>query len=227
MPTSSPPPKRLIVLLSGGLDSAVLASLLMAEGHEIEAISFDYGQRHRREIESARAIAVRLGIMHLIVDIRSFAMVADRSSLTGSAPVPHGHYAEESMKSTVVPNRNTIFVAYAAARAISAGMDGVAIAAHAGDHTIYPDCRAEWVSAVQNVIRAGNWDADRFEIHAPFLSLSKADIVGLGAMHDAPMRLTWSCYEGGLIHCGRCGTCIERKEAFSLIGLEDPTEYAA
>lgn len=227
MPTSEPRPKPLVVLASGGLDSTVLAASLLAEGHPLIAVSFEYGQKHLRELDSAASVMAWLGIDHRIIDVRGLGKISKGSALTGEIPVPHGHYAEESMKATVVPHRNTIFVAFAAALAMQEGFAGVAIAAHGGDHAIYPDCRKEWVEAVQNVIRLGCWDADGFEIHAPFLSMTKSDIVIRGVEVDAPLRRTWSCYEGGRIHCGLCGTCVERKEAFERAGIVDPTEYAA
>jgi 7-cyano-7-deazaguanine synthase len=139
-------------------------------------------------------------------------------------PVPHGHYAAENMKQTVVPNRNMIMLAVAAGWAISEKADRVAYGAHAGDHTIYPDCRPEFAAALGKAIGLADWH--HLDLHCPFIKLSKTDIVRLGAQLHVDFAQTWSCYEGGELHCRRCGTCVERKEAFERAGVIDPTKYA-
>jgi len=171
------------------------------------------------------------GIEHAVVDLAHsdgimesvFDLIASGSQ-TGNEPVPEGHYAEESMKATVVPNRNMIMISIAVGWAVSTGSKDVYAAMHAGDHTIYPDCREEFVVPLQQAIQKGNaWNNCYF--WAPFLEKTKAEIVKLGADLHAPLDQTWSCYKGGILHCGVCGTCVERKEAFQFAGVVDPTEY--
>lgn len=215
---------RIVVLLSGGMDSSVLAYDLRAAGHTVAALSVRYGQRHVRELESARAIAAKLGIEHRAVDVSSLSGLFGSCALTDpGVAVPHGHYAAETMKSTVVPNRNMIFLSLAAAWAIGLGFDGVAFAAHAGDHYIYPDCRGPFIEAFQRAVHLGNDRA--IEVVAPYTTWDKARICVRGSELGVPFAETWSCYEGGQEHCGACGTCIERREAFSLAHVTDPTAY--
>ena len=216
---------KTVVLFSGGLDSTALLALLKDQRRDLVAISFDYGQRHRRELDAARAVVERLGISHRILDIRSLTSVMQGSALTSeNVAVPHGHYEEQSMQATVVPNRNMIFLSLAFAEAIQVGADRVAYGAHAGDHAIYPDCRPEFVRAMGEAARLCHYRP--IELETPFVEIRKEEIVHLGAEVGAPFELTWSCYEGGERHCGRCGTCVERREAFSLAGISDPTDYA-
>lgn len=220
-----PAPVTSVLVLSGGLDSTVLLYDLHAVGRTLHALTIDYGQRHRREIDHAAASAARLGIPHRIADLRSLAPLFGSSSLTDAAtPVPHGHYEAETMKATVVPNRNMILLAVAAAWAMSLKAGSVAYAAHGGDHAIYPDCRPEFADALDTAIRLADWHQVRLE--RPYVGLTKADIVRRGATLNVPFALTWSCYEGRGIHCGRCGTCVERREAFARAGIPDPTTYA-
>ncbi len=215
---------KIVVLLSGGMDSAVLAYHLLSLGYELKAISFQYGQKHARELDSASEISSRLGIEHRVVDLSSLKCLFGSSALTDSSiAVPHGHYSATNMKSTIVPNRNMIFLSIAAAFAISSEHSGVAFAAHAGDHFIYPDCRPAFVSAMQQSLCEGN-DRD-LKVVSPFLDWDKAKICARGAELNVPFALTWSCYEGGDLHCGECGTCQERKEAFRNSKVFDPTEY--
>jgi len=220
--------RRAVILLSGGLDSTVLAAAMLQDGWELSALSVDYGQRHRRELDAAEAVAQALGIPHRILDLSWFASLIPASSQTDrSVPVPHGHYAQATMKVTVVPNRNMVMLSLAAAHALGIGAQAIAIAAHAGDHAIYPDCREEFMRDFLACVRSGNWDADALHLHRPFVAMSKADIARIGCDIGAPTHLTYSCYEGEQVHCGRCGTCVERKEAFDLAGAYDPTEYRA
>lgn len=193
----------------------------------ILALSVLYGQRHAREVEAARAVCRALDVPHVVIDIAE----AMSPHLTGSAltdpsiPVPHGHYAAASMKATVVPNRNMMLLSIATAVAAAHGYSAVAYAAHAGDHAIYPDCREEFIEAMAEAMRLANYQP--IDLVAPFSGMSKDDIAWLGEQVAAPMEVTWSCYEGGLLHCGKCGTCVERKEAFELSGVADPTVYEA
>jgi len=216
---------RSVVVYSGGLDSTVLLAHLLAEGRETHAFTVNYGQRHAREIESAKAVCAHYGVPHRVADLRALQEVFGSNSLTNSAvDVAEGHYTEETMKTTVVPNRNMILLAVAAARAIALKADTLAYAAHGGDHAIYPDCRPEFADAMDRAIAIADWHKVRLE--RPLVSWTKADIVKRGAGLGVPFALTWSCYKGGDTHCGRCGTCIERREAFHVAGIPDPTVYA-
>ncbi|MBC9890579.1 MAG: 7-cyano-7-deazaguanine synthase QueC [Opitutae bacterium] len=208
---------KTVLAYSGGLDSTVLLYHLVAEGGVVSALSVNYGQRHQRELDSARA--------HKTIDLSSLGKLLEGCSLTNpDLPMPQGHYAEPSMKATVVPNRNMLFLALAASWAISLGADTVSYAAHSGDHAIYPDCRESFAQALDNAIRLADWREIR--LNRPFVHLDKRAIVERGATLGVPFARTWSCYEGGQFHCGRCGTCIERREAFHCAGVEDPTLYA-
>ena len=216
---------KTIVICSGGLDSVSLAHMV-AQDHELAGlISFDYGQRHRKELDYAALCAQRLGVPHDIIDLRPVGAVLTGSALTDDVDVPDGHYAEDSMKVTVVPNRNAIMLTVAFGAAAARGADAVATAVHGGDHFIYPDCRpafTEAFEAMQKLALDGYADVSLF---TPFVHRSKADIVTEGARVNTPFAQTWSCYKGGDNHCGRCGTCVERREAFHLAGIPDPTIY--
>jgi 7-cyano-7-deazaguanine synthase len=215
---------NLIVTYSGGMDSTVLLHHLLVIGNNVRALSVNYGQRHARELQNAAAICASLGVEHRIADLRSLAGIIGGSSLTSpDVPVPDGHYAEETMKTTVVPNRNMILLAVAAGWAMAVKADAVAYAVHSGDHAIYPDCRPAFADAVAHAIELADWH--KVELLRPFISLTKADIVRRGVELRVPFADTWSCYKGGERHCGRCGTCIERREAFCLAGIPDPTSY--
>jgi 7-cyano-7-deazaguanine synthase len=209
---------RAIVALSGGMDStAALAVYAQHGSYDILAVSFDYGQRHSRELESARLVAEHLGVPHEVVDLRGHL---SGSALLGDGDVPHGHYAADTMTQTVVNGRNLLFISHLVARTRPG--DTVVAAVHAGDHFIYGDCRPAFIEPLRTAIAA----AYEVSLHTPFLHATKADIARAGDLAHAPFALSWSCYEGGDIHCGRCGTCVERAEAFSLAGVPDPTEYA-
>lgn len=227
---ATPPTRTAVTVLSGGMDSTTLAHLLADEGWRLRLLSFDYGQRHSRELASAGRVAALLGAPHDIVDLRSVGALLNGSALTDRAvEVPDGHYTDESMRSTVVPNRNAIFASVAIGVAVAAGAEAVALGIHAGDHAIYPDCRPEFVAALERLAKVANEDfiAEKFAVLTPLVHSSKADIVRRGAELGVPFAETWSCYRGGELHCGRCGTCVERREAFELAGLPDPTEYEA
>jgi 7-cyano-7-deazaguanine synthase len=216
---------KTVAIFSGGLDSTVLLAHLLAEGDEVLALSVDYGQRHRRELDHARSIASQLGVRWQLADLAGVRpLLAGSSQTSDDVPVPHGHYAAENMKQTVVPNRNMIMLAVAAGWAISERADRLAYGAHGGDHTIYPDCRPEFAAAVGQAIALADWH--RVELYCPFIHSKKSDIVRRGAELGVDFASTWSCYEGGAVHCGLCGTCVERKEAFALAGVADPTRYA-
>lgn len=208
-----------LVLLSGGVDSTVA----LAQSEAKDTVSIFYGQRHHREIAAAAAVAEHYGARHDVVDLSSLAPHLRSALTTPSVEVPDGHYEAESMKATVVPNRNAIFIMVAAGVASSRGLREVVIGSHAGDHAIYPDCRPEFTEAASEAARLGCG----VRVVAPFSKAHKRDIVKSGANWGAPFHLTWSCYRGGEAHCGTCGTCTERREAFVLAGVPDPTTYLA
>lgn len=218
--------QKSIVLLSGGIDSTVLLAKLVAEGRSVLAMGVDYGQRHRCEIDAARAVCERLGVEYRLADLRSLAPFFGKNSLTDSGvPVYEGAYDEAGMKTTVVPARNLVLIALATAWAISEKCDTIAYAAHGGDHTIYPDCRPEFAEKLDAVVQISDWH--HVQLERPFVDMDKEAIVRLGAELKAPLELTWSCYNGGKTHCGKCSTCVERREAFRAAGVNDPTLYAA
>jgi 7-cyano-7-deazaguanine synthase len=166
-----------------------------------------------------------LAVPHELADLSGVQHLLAGSSLTSpEIPVAEGHYTQDSMKSTVVPNRNMLFLALATSYALSVDATAVAYAAHSGDHAIYPDCRREFADAMQTAIQLADWNT--IELMRPFVDWNKAEIVHRGAQLNTPLEETWSCYNGGQVHCGRCGTCIERREAFDLCGIKDPTLYA-
>lgn len=219
---------RAVAIVSGGMDSVTLAHLLKRQGYDLTLVSVDYGQRHAKELGFAAETADRLGAAHHVIDLTSITKLLTGSALTDATiPVPHGHYAAPTMAATVVPNRNATMLCAAVAIAISAGAELVATGVHAGDHAIYPDCRPEFIAAFQTMIEVANegFLADGFHISAPFITALKADIASLGDQLRVPWDRTWSCYEGGDLHCGRCGTCVERIEAFQLAEITDPTSY--
>ncbi len=217
-------PKTLVVC-SGGLDSVTLAYQVAKERTLTRLLSFDYGQRHRKELDYAAAAAADLGVPHDIVDISGMARFLTGSALTGDVDVPDGHYSEETMRVTVVPNRNAIMLTIAFGVAAGERAEAVGAAMHAGDHFIYPDCRPQFTDAfqaMQNTALEGMWEAD---LYTPFIERSKSDIARLAGELGVPIAKTWSCYKGGERHCGRCGTCVERLEALHLAGVDDPTDY--
>ena len=217
---------KALAVVSGGLDSVTLAHLLAGEGQLGGLISFDYGQRHKKELHFAQACAERLKVPYFPIDLTSLTSHLRGSALTDTVGVPDGHYAAESMKQTIVPNRNAIMLAIAFGIAPAQGMNAVATAIHAGDHFIYPDCRPDFADLFERMEQRaldGMWEV---KLLTPFIHASKTTIARRAAELRVPIAETWSCYKGGEIHCGRCGTCVERCEAFALAGVEDPTLYA-
>ncbi len=216
---------KTIVICSGGLDSVSLAYKVATENTLHSLLSFDYGQRHHKELDYAASCAARLGVAHQIIDIRAIGASLTGSALTEDIDVPDGHYAEDSMKITVVPNRNAIMLAIAFGVAAAQDADAVATAVHGGDHFIYPDCRPAFIDAFQIMQDQALDGYAKVQLYTPFVNGSKADIITAGAAHNTPFADTWSCYKGGAQHCGRCGTCVERIEAFDLADVADPTTY--
>jgi 7-cyano-7-deazaguanine synthase len=229
-PAACTVPPHVVVVFSGGLDSTTLAYWLASQGARLTLLSVDYGQRHGKELESARRTAATLGATHHMADLRAAGRLLGGSALTShEVTVPDGHYTDASMRATVVPNRNALLLDLATGLAITAGAGAVAYGAHGGDHAVYPDCRPEFVAAYQQMTRIANagFLPAGFTVLAPFAAMTKADIASLAAQLGVPAGQTWSCYRGGDLHCGTCGTCTERREAFALAGLDDPTSYAA
>lgn len=215
-----------IAVVSGGMDSTVLAHHARSLYERVDLVSVDYGQRHRKELGFAATSAEALGCHHDIVDLPVRSMLRGSALTDDSVDVPHGHYAEDTMAITVVPNRNAMLIAVAYGIAVARGADTVLVGVHAGDHYVYPDCRPEFIRALDFALRIGNEGVGDVRLEAPFVHHSKADIARLGAVLGVDWSSTWSCYEGGDVHCGRCGTCVERQEAFRLAGVNDPTDYS-
>lgn len=233
-----------VVVVSGGLDSVTLLHHIANEYpyHDLHVISFNYGQRHKKELRCAEHHADLVGDSHEVVDITSIThlLANSGSSLVSDTDVPEGHYAEENMKATVVPNRNMIMASIAAGYAISMNAEFLALGVHAGDHFIYPDCRPRFFYALNAAIVTGNEgfgtiptleegvEVQKF-VHTPFINWTKADIAREAGELDLDFSTTWSCYKGGDIHCGKCGTCVERLEAIAEAGLtgRDTTIYAS
>ena len=214
--------KDSVIIYSGGLDST---TLLYEERERVElAVTFDYGSNHAaREIACARHHCAQLGIEHIVIELGFMSRYFQSSLLSGGDAIPSGNYDEENMKSTVVPFRNGIMLSIACGLAESRGLKRVLIANHGGDHAIYPDCRPEFIEAMDAAMRAGTYV--NVEIAAPYTNLTKADLVRRGAQLGIDYGHTYSCYRGGEKHCGTCGTCTERKEAFREAGIPDPTAY--
>lgn len=214
--------KDSVIVVSGGMDSI---TLLYDKKEEIAlAVTFDYGSKHNaREIAWAKVHCGRLGIRHIVIKLDFMQKYFTSSLLEGGDEIPEGHYADENMKSTVVPFRNGIMLSVAAGIAESNGLKKILIANHGGDHTIYPDCRPEFIGAMDRAIANGTYEDVR--IDAPYTNITKADIAKIGKRLGIDYSETWSCYKGGEKHCGKCGTCIERKEAMALAGIDDRTEY--
>jgi 7-cyano-7-deazaguanine synthase len=213
-----------VVLVSGGMDSVTALYEAAAQGPVVAALSFDYGAKHHeRELPMARWHADKLGIRHVIIRLPFLVEHFESALLQGGAEIPKGHYEEESMKQTVVPFRNGILLAIAAGFAESNQAAGLVIAAHAGDHAIYPDCREGFMLSMAEAIRLGTYA--EVNLLRPFIGLSKGQIASKGAALGVDFAQTWSCYVGGEQHCGECGTCVERREAFLEACLVDPTAY--
>ena len=215
---------KVIVLVSGGMDSVTALHEAVAN-HEVEAaLSFDYGSKHNsRELPFAAHHCKELGVEHRLVALNFINELFTSDLLQSGGVIPEGHYEAENMKQTVVPFRNGIMLAVAAGYAESIGAEGIVIAAHAGDHAIYPDCRETFMEPISEAIRAGTYAG--IEVLRPFIAMRKEDIAAVGAKRGVDFAMTWSCYKGEHLHCGKCGACIERKEAFALAGLGDPTVY--
>ncbi len=215
-----------MVLLSGGMDSTTALYHAATQGKVVAAVSFDYGSKHNsREIPLAAWHAQRLAVRHIVVPLPFVSDYFHSHLLSGGGEIPRGHYAEASMRQTVVPFRNGIMLAITAGMAESMDAQALVIAAHAGDHAIYPDCREPFMAAMADAIESGTYAG--ISLVRPFIALDKAAIVSRGCELGVDFTRTWSCYVGGDRHCGECGTCVERREAFLLAGVPDPTSYVS
>lgn len=215
-----------LLICSGGFDSVTLAHRLHANGQLAALLCFDYGQRHHKEIAAARRCAERLDVPFILLDIRGIGRQLSGSALTDDIAVPHGEYSEESMQLTVVPNRNAIMLTIAFGVAVARKLDTVAIAVHGGDHFVYADCRPEFIDAMAAMQRLALADQAGVQLFAPYVEADKTAIARDAARYGVPIAETWSCYEGGELHCGRCATCLERIDALARAGVVDPTVYA-
>lgn len=221
--------EKVVVIYSGGMDSFTVLNRALKNGKEVYALSFDYGQRHVKELECASLVCKKLNISHKVVDISAINQLLGGSSLTASVDenieIPEGHYEADSMKSTVVPNRNMILISLAVAYAVSVKAAQVYYGAHSGDHAIYPDCRPEFVEKMNDVCQIANYQA--VEIFSPYLNVNKTAILTDGISMGLDYSNTWTCYNGREKACGKCGACQERLEAFRDNNVTDPLEYEA
>jgi 7-cyano-7-deazaguanine synthase len=214
---------KVVVIYSGGMDSFTVLNRALHDGKEVYALTFDYGQRHVKEIEYASTVCKSLDVNHKVIDISAINQLLAGSSLTDDIDIPEGHYEAESMKSTVVPNRNMILLSLAVGYAVSVGASQVYYGAHSGDHAIYPDCRPEFVMKMNEVCKIANYAS--VEIFSPYLTVTKSDILTDGLKMGLKYDNTWTCYNGREKACGQCGACQERLEAFSDNNVTDPLNY--
>jgi len=215
--------EKAIVILSGGMDSTTLLYDIKAQGYDVKAITFDYGQKHNKEVECAKKTCQALEIPITLVEFPILGQLAPSALTSEHIDVPEGSYEDENMKATVVPNRNMVLISLAASYAISEKADVLFYGAHGGDHAIYPDCRTEFVEALAAVIAIADWH--KLELVAPYLDMDKGDIAIRGKDLGVDFSLTWTCYKGLEKACGKCGSCVERLEAFEKAEMKDPVEY--
>lgn len=216
---------KAVVIFSGGMDSFTVLNMAVKQGYQVFALSFNYGQRHKKELDYAARACNGLKVAHKIIDISAINELIGGSSLTSDIAVAEGHYEEASMLTTVVPNRNMILLSMAVGYAVSLSANKVFYGAHSGDHAIYPDCRPEFVNKMNDVCAIANYEA--VEIVTPFLHDSKIAILTAGLKMGLDYGQTWTCYNGREKACGKCGACQERLEAFAENGSTDPLEYEA
>lgn len=216
---------KVLVVLSGGMDSTTALAKVRDEGHEIVgAVNFQYGSKHNsNELQAVAKIALHYGIDLRIIALDFINALFKSDLLKSGGPIPDGHYADESMKRTVVPFRNGIMLSIAAGYAESIGAEAIVLGNHFGDHAIYPDCRESFSKPMREAIKEGTYA--RIELYTPFQDVDKTEIARIGDRLHVPFEITWTCYKGGEKHCGKCGSCTERREAFQLAGVKDPTIY--
>lgn len=213
---------KAVVILSGGMDSTTLLYDVMRE-YDVFALSFNYNQKHKRELEMAKATCEKLGVEHKVVDLSVLNQLAPSALTRDDWDIPEGHYADKNMKQTVVPNRNMVMLSLATSYAISKDAKKLFYGAHAGDHDIYPDCRKEFIDKMREVIKVCDWK--EVELEAPYWDIDKGDVAIKGKELNVDYSLTHTCYKGGEKACGKCGACVERREAFEKAGIEDPITY--
>ena len=214
---------KVVVVFSGSMDSYTVLHKAVREGFEVLPLTFNYGQKHNKEIEYAEHACIALGVVPKVVDITAINQLIAGSSLTSDIEMPEGHYADDNMKSTVVPNRNMILLSLAVGYAVSSDAHKVFYGAHSGDHEIYPDCRPEFVEKMNSLCAIANYEP--VEIVTPYLALNKTDILREGLAMGLDYGRTWTCYNGREKACGKCGSCVERLEAFSENQMSDPLDY--
>lgn len=215
---------KVLPVVSGGMDSVTMLHDLVHQGYEIdEVISYNYGQRHVKELDYVAWNVEHLGLKHKIIDISFMAQLLDQSALTGDTEVPEGHYEQENMSLTVVPNRNMILASIAIGRAVNNSAEAIALGVHSGDHAIYPDCRPEFISALRTASLIANYQP--IDVLAPYLYLDKGKIIARGLTIGVDYSHTWTCYKGLDKACGVCGSCQERLEGFAQNGIADPLDY--
>ena len=215
--------EKVVVILSGGMDSTTLLYDVVNQGYEVYTLSFDYNQRHSKELYYAEKTCRKLNIPHKIVDLNVLNQLAPSSLTRDDWDVPEGHYEDENMKQTVVPNRNMVMLSLATSYAISLDAKKLFYGAHAGDHSIYPDCRKEFIDKMKEVIKICDWK--EVELSAPYWDIDKGDIVSIGLKLNVPYEDTWTCYKGLELACGKCGACQERIEAFKKNDIQDIIKY--
>jgi len=215
---------KIIVVYSGGLDSFTLLNEAIRSGKDVSALSFDYGQKHNKELDCVEKFCAQESIDSKIIDVSSIKELFQGSSLTDEIDIPKGHYEDDSMKSTVVPNRNMILISLALGYAVTKEAEEVWFGAHAGDHAIYPDCRPEFVEKMDAVARIANYSP--IAVKAPYIAMSKTEILAIGLNMQLDYGLTWTCYEGKELACGSCGACHERLESFAANNVIDPIKYS-
>ena len=215
---------KIIVVYSGGLDSFTLLNEAIRSGKDVSSLSFDYGQKHNKELHFVEKFCAQESIDSKIVDVSSIKELFQGSSLTDEIDIPKGHYEDDSMKSTVVPNRNMILISLALGYAVTKEAEEVWFGAHAGDHAIYPDCRPEFVEKMDTVARIANYSP--IAVKAPYIAMSKTEILAIGLNMQLDYGLTWTCYEGKELACGSCGACHERLESFAANNVIDPIKYS-
>ncbi|SET46014.1 7-cyano-7-deazaguanine synthase QueC [Thalassotalea agarivorans] len=215
--------EKVVVIYSGGMDSFTVLNRALKDGKHVYALSFDYGQKHVKELECAAKVCESLNVPHKIIDITAINQLLAGSSLTDDIDIPEGHYEDDNMKSTVVPNRNMILLSLAVGYAVSVEASQVYYGAHSGDHAIYPDCRPEFVEKMNDVCQIANYEP--VEIYSPYLHVSKIDILTDGLNMGLDYSDTWTCYNGREKACGKCGACQERLEAFEKNNAVDPIAY--
>ena len=215
--------KSAVVVLSGGMDSTTLLYDVVDQGYKTYTISFNYNQKHKKELELAKETCKKLNVEHLVVDLSALNVVAPSALTRDEWDVPEGHYADENMKQTVVPNRNMVLLSIATSYAISKNASKLFYGAHSGDHDIYPDCRKEFIDSMKKSISLCDWT--KVELEAPYWNIDKGDIVIKGKKLNVDYSLSWTCYKGKDKACGKCGSCVERLEAFDKANIQDPIEY--